>query len=286
MFQKAVKQEAKLRLAIAGVSGGGKTFTALTIAQTLSGGGKVAVVDTEHGSASKYADQFDFDVMNIEPPFHPKRFLEAIKEAEQAGYSVVILDSLSHAWNGTGGILDIVDQAATRLKGNSYAAWKEGTPIYNDLIDGIIRSDVHVIATMRSKQEYAQSTDESGKKKVEKLGMSPIQRDGFEYEFDVVFNMDSDNTAIVTKTRCPALANSVIRKPNREVAEILTNWLHGVKREAMTLEQAQSVKSPGGAELGTLGADKLNVLISSHAQNVTNEMREAAKILVSNLQEA
>lgn len=278
MFQKAVKQEAKLRLAIAGVSGGGKTFTALTIAQTLANGGKVAVVDTEHGSASKYADQFDFDVMNIEPPFHPKRFLEAIKEAEGAGYSVVILDSLSHAWNGTGGILDIVDQAATRLKGNTYAAWKEGTPIYNDLIDGIIRSDIHVIATMRSKQEYSQTRDENGKSKVEKLGMSPIQRDGFEYEFDVVFNMDTDNNAIVTKTRCPALAGSVIRKPDHEVAEILTNWLHGVKREPMTVEQAGQVKTSKGTLLSTLTIEQLTQLKSHHA--ATPEQREAATILL------
>ena len=103
MFQKAVKQEAKLRLAIAGPAGSGKTYTGLSIAQSLANGGKIAVLDTEHGSASKYADLFDFDVMEMDPPFHPDRFAAAIREAQGAGYKVIVLDSLSHAWNGTGG---------------------------------------------------------------------------------------------------------------------------------------------------------------------------------------
>lgn len=281
MFQKAVKQEAKLRLAIAGPSGAGKTYTALTIAKKLAGDGKVALVDTEHGSASKYADLFEFDTLNIDPPFHPKRFIEAIRDAQNGGYSVIVLDSLSHAWSGTGGILDLVDQAATRLKGNSFAAWKEGTPIYNDLIDGIIRSDIHVVATMRSKQEYVQSQDENGKKKVEKLGMSPIQRDGFEYEFDVVFNMDTDNNAVVTKTRCPALAGSVIRKPSDEVAEILQNWLHGAKVEEMTVEFAREMKTGKGTRFAELTADQLTEL-KNHPK-ATREQREAAEIILSSL---
>lgn len=284
MFQKAVKQEAKLRLAIAGPSGAGKTYTALTIAKTLAGGNKVALVDTEHGSASKYADLFDFDVLNIDPPFHPNRFIEAIKDAQNAGYSVVVLDSLSHAWSGVGGVLDIVDQAATRLKGNTFAAWKEGTPIYNNLIDGIIRSDIHVISTMRSKQEYVQSQDESGRKKVEKLGMSPIQRDGFEYEFDVVFNMDTDNNAVVTKTRCPAIANAVIRKPNNEVADILKNWLHGAKVEPMTIEQAREMVTSKNVKYADLTVDQLQE-IATHPK-ASQLQKEAARLLIGELQEA
>ncbi|HND48933.1 MAG TPA: ATP-binding protein, partial [Anaerolineales bacterium] len=185
MFKQAIKQEAKLRLAIAGPSGSGKTYTALAIATNL--GGKVALVDTEHGSASKYADKFSFDVMEMQPPFSPDRFIAAIKDAQQVGYGTLVLDSLSHAWNGTGGLLEIVDQIAARSSSkNTFAAWKEGTPIYNKLIDAIIQSNINIIATMRTKQDYVLEADERGKQKPVKIGMNPIQRDGFEYEFDVV----------------------------------------------------------------------------------------------------
>jgi DNA polymerase III delta prime subunit len=199
MFKQAIKQEAKLRLAIAGPSGSGKTYTALAIATNL--GGKVALVDTEHGSASKYADKFSFDVMEMQPPFSPDRFIAAIKDAQQVGYGTLVLDSLSHAWNGTGGLLEIVDQIAARSSSkNTFAAWKEGTPIYNKLIDAIIQSNINIIATMRTKQDYVLEADERGKQKPVKIGMNPIQRDGFEYEFDVHKNAN-DNIAAGVRVR-------------------------------------------------------------------------------------
>lgn len=228
LFEKAIKQEAKLRLAIAGPAGSGKTYTGLVIAQGLANGGKIAVVDTEHGSASKYADLFSFDVMEMFPPFHPDRFVEAIHEAQEAGYSVILLDSLSHAWNGTGGLLELVDKFAAQSNSkNTFAAWKQGTPIYNKLVDRMIQSNIHVIATMRTKQDYVLELDERGKQKPVKVGMNPVQREGFEYEFDVVMNMDIENQGVITKTRCPALAGGVYRKPGKEVTDILVNWLSG-----------------------------------------------------------
>lgn len=228
LFRTAVKEEAKLRLAIAGPSGSGKTFTALKVATHLANGGRIAVVDTEHGSASKYADLFDFDVVNYDPPFHPDRFTEAIHAAEDGGYDVVIIDSLSHAWNGTGGLLEIVDNAAKKFKGNSYMAWSEGTPIQNRLIEGIVGAEIHVIATMRSKQDYV-LIERNGKQVPQKVGMAPIQRDGFEYEFDLFLEMDVENNAIVSKTRCPALTGAVIREPGAALADTLLEWLQGVK---------------------------------------------------------
>jgi DNA polymerase III delta prime subunit len=227
MFKKAVKREAKLRLAIAGPSGSGKTYTALAIAQAF--GGSVAVVDTEHGSASKYADLFGFDVLEMEAPFHPDRFIQAIREAAAAGYTTIVLDSLSHAWNGQGGLLELVEDAQKRMKtSNSFAAWKDVTPIQNRFIEGIVSAPIHVIATMRSKQEYVQEKDDrTGRTTVRKVGMAPVQRDGFEYEFDVFLDMDINNNAIVSKTRCPALTGKVFTKPGGDVANILMDWLHG-----------------------------------------------------------
>lgn len=234
LFKKAVKTEAKLRLSISGPSGGGKTYTGLAIASALSPDEPIAMVDTEHGSASKYADLFAFDVAEMHPPFHPDKFIAAIDEAAKAGYGVIILDSLTHAWSGTGGLLDVVDEIAKRKSsGNTFAAWKDATPIQNRLVDAIIGADIHVIVTMRSKQDYAQEKDDRGKTIIRKVGMAPQQRNGFEYEFDVVFDMDIDNNAIVTKTRCPALAGRVFAKPGKEVAAILREWLQGAPVEQL-----------------------------------------------------
>ncbi len=228
MFKKAVKSEAKLRLAIAGPSGSGKTYTALAVAAALADGKPVALVDTEHGSASKYADLFAFDVAEMHPPFHPDKVIQAINEAAAAGYAVIILDSLSHAWEGTGGVLDLVDEAAKRSKsGNTYMAWKEGTPVQNRMYDAITGAGIHVIATVRSKTEYILAANSNGKQEPKKVGMKPQQREGFEYEFDVFLEMDTEHNGIVSKTRCPALTDRVFAKPGRDIAGILAEWLQG-----------------------------------------------------------
>ena len=229
MFTRAVKTDAKLRLALAGPPGSGKTFSALTLAHALADGQGVAVIDTEHGSASKYADLFPpFDCLNLET-FHPDLYVEAIKAAEQAGYAVLLIDSLSHAWNGKGGLLEIVDGIARRSKsGNTYVAWGEATPIQNHLIDTLLRAKLHIIATMRSKMEYAQEKDEQTHRTViRKLGLAPIQRDGVEYEMDVVGDLDTEHTLTIQKSRCPALSGAVIPRPGAELADILRSWLSG-----------------------------------------------------------
>ena len=226
LFKKAVKEAAKLRMAISGPSGSGKTYTALSLATHLAKGKPIAVVDTENGSASKYADIFAFDVAEMHAPFHPEKFIAAIAEATEAGYGVVILDSISHAWAGTGGVLDIVDQAAKRSRsGNTYTAWKEGTPVQNKLIDAIVQSGVHIIVTMRSKTEYVLQDDGRGKQAPKKIGMAPVQRGEFEYEFDIVLDMDIDNNGVVSKTRCPALVSGVFPRPGAEMAGIISAWL-------------------------------------------------------------
>jgi hypothetical protein len=153
-FQKATKRSARLRMALIGVAGSGKTYTALSIAQHL--GKKIAVLDTERGSASKYSDVFEFDVMEPEV-FSPKTYIDAIEAAEEAGYDVLIIDSLSHAWTGQGGALDQVDKAARRSQsGNTFGAWRDVTPQHNSMVDAIIGGRLHIIATMRAKTEYVQ----------------------------------------------------------------------------------------------------------------------------------
>lgn len=224
MFKKATKEQSRLRLALIGPSGSGKTYTALTIATAF--GGPIAVIDTERGSASKYADLFAFDTVNMET-FAPQTYVEAIRAAAQAGYKVLVIDSLSHAWVGREGSLEQHDKAMARQRGgNSFAAWREVTPHHNALVDAILQADLHIIGTMRAKTEYVQEKDErTGKTTVRKVGMAPVQRDGLEYEFDVVADMDADHTMIVSKSRCRELADAVIRKPGAEVAQTLAAWL-------------------------------------------------------------
>lgn len=224
-FQKATKKQARLRLALIGPSGSGKTYSALRIASNLANGGKVADIDTEHGSASKYADIFEFDTLELDT-FSPQTYIDAIHAAEQAGYSVLIIDSLSHAWVGKEGALELVDRAAKRSQsGNTFTAWRDVTPLHNALVDTMLQSDCHIIATMRAKTEYVIEEDSRGKKVPRKIGMAPVQRDGLEYEFDVVADMDMDNNMIVSKTRCPVMSGQVYGKPGEDVAKILLGWL-------------------------------------------------------------
>ena len=236
-FKKATKASAWLRLAITGPSGSGKTFTALAVAEALVPGGRVAVVDTEHGSASLYSDRFAFDVSELDD-FEPKNYVDAIRDAVRERYDVVVLDSLSHAWMGAGGILDQLDNAS-----RNFNAWKNLTPQQNKLIDAIIRADIHVIATMRSKQEYVVDKDAHGKITPRKLGMAAIQRDGTEYEFSAVLDLDMDHVARASKTRCPGLDGKAFRKPGADVARILREWL-ALDGGAPAPNPAPSAKQP------------------------------------------
>lgn len=225
VFKRATKKDSKLRLGLIGPAGSGKTFTALTVATHF--GGRIAVIDSEHGSASKYADLFHFDVLELDS-CAPQNYVAAIKEAEKTGYDVLIIDSLSHAWTGKDGALELVDRAAARSKsGNSFAAWREVTPLHNQMVEAIMSAKLHIIATLRSKTEYVIEENDKGKKVPRKVGMAPIQRDGLEYEFDIAGDLDWENRLIITKTRCPELAGAVIHKPGAEFAEVLKKWLTG-----------------------------------------------------------
>ncbi|NWD84675.1 ATP-binding protein [Pseudomonas reactans] len=197
MFKKAERKQAKLRLALAGPSGSGKTYSALLLAQGL--GGRIAVLDTEHGSASLYADLVDFDAMELHAPYSPERYIEVIVAAEQAGYDTLIIDSYSHEWTGSGGCLEQNETVAhQKFRGNTWAAWNETTPRHRKLTDKILTSSMHIICTMRSKTETVQGEG----KKILKLGMKSEQRDGTDYEFTVVLDLTHDgHTATASKDR-------------------------------------------------------------------------------------
>lgn len=280
-FTRATKKQAKLRMAIDGPSGSGKTYTSLKLAERL--GHRIALIDTERGSASKYADEFEFDVLELES-FSPRQYVEGINAAAQAGYEVLIIDSLSHAWTGKGGVLEEHDKAVARQKtANSFTAWRDVTPMHNALIDAILQAPMHVIATMRSKTEYIQTTD-NGKTVVKKVGLAPVQRDGVEYEFDIVADMDNDNTLVVTKSRCKKLSGAVIAKPDGALGDTIKQWLSdGATPMQPTATKAASTRpSPvieGPTQQPTLGAD----IVAAATEQRTEEQRVEIVQLVSAL---
>jgi len=223
-FKKAERKKARLRLGLTGPSGSGKTFGALKIAQGL--GGKIAVIDTERGSASLYANWCDFDVMELDPPYTPESFIKAMKDAEEGGYDVLIIDSITHEWSGVGGCLELVDQIAqAKFKGNSWSAWNVVTPRHRAFIDAILRSPMHIIITMRSKTETAQ-IEENGRKKVVKLGMKAEQRDGFEYEMTCILDAQHDsNYALPSKDRTGLFTGRDPFKISEQTGVMLREWL-------------------------------------------------------------
>jgi hypothetical protein len=223
-FTKAQRKKAKLRLALTGPSGSGKTWSALLLARGL--GGKIAVVDTERESASLYDQLVDFDALSLSAPFTPERYIEAIRAAESAGYDVLIIDSITHEWSGVGGCLELVDEVAkARYKGNSWSAWNDITPRHRALLDAILHSSMHVIVTLRSKTETAQ-TEENGRKKVVKLGMKAEQRDGFEYEMTVVLDIVHDgHYATATKDRTGLFVDADPKPITEETGQMLLAWL-------------------------------------------------------------
>lgn len=231
-FRKAERRKAKLRLGLVGPAGSGKTYGALLIAMGL--GGKIALIDTENGSGDLYAHLGNYDVCTLDAPYTVQKYLTAIDEAERAGYDVLIIDSLSHAWAGEGGLLDQQGKIADSGRGNSYTAWRQVTPWHNKLVEAMLTSKCHIIATMRAKTEYVQEKNDKGKTEIKKVGMAPVQRDGMDYEFGVVFDLDVNHNATVSKDRT-SLFDGQIFRPSQKTGEALKNWLEsGIEPPAFT----------------------------------------------------
>lgn len=230
MFRKAERKKAKLRLGISGPSGGGKTWSALEIAFGMTTGDKIFFIDTEsgrgelyQGAQSKYDANihFEYNYYRLDAPYSPERYIEALHDAEKNGCEVLIIDSLSHAWSGEGGVLSIVDKAGGQFQNG----WKIGTPKQNSLIDALIHSKMHIIANLRSKTEYVVEKDDRGKNVPRKIGLAPIQRDQVEYEFTVFMNMSHDNVAHVSKDNS-GIYNQEFIKPCPEMGRKLMEWLN------------------------------------------------------------
>jgi len=296
LFTKATKAEAKARIAVTGPSGSGKTYSALLWATELADGGKIAVIDTERDSAKLYADRFDFDTLSMSAPYHPDRLVEILKAAEEEGYAVVVIDSLTHFWNGQGGILEIVENAGAKVSGNNFAGWKVATPIQQRMVDTILAFNGHIITSMRSKTEYSLEKGDNGRLSPKKIGLAPQQRDGIEYEYTLVLEMDTEHRTIIGKTRCEALADQVFA-PNKAKDAVGTfkNWLKSgdpmisdTERDALdgriralSAEQRKALAKEWGAN----GLPKVNNLPKSRLDDALALVAEIANNAEPNLDE-
>ena len=218
-FTKATKTKSKLRLAITGTAGSGKTYGALLIAKGL--GGKIAMIDTENGSGNVYSDLCDYDICNLSAPYYPQKYIQCIHEAEQAGYEIIIIDSISHEWNGEGGCLDLHTRETASGKGNSFTAWAKITPLHNMFVQALTASPCHIIATIRSKTDHIINDS----RQVVKVGLAPVQRDGIEYEFGTVFDISASHLASVNKDRTGIFPDTPF-KITPDIGARLRTWLN------------------------------------------------------------
>ncbi|MEO6069303.1 MAG: AAA family ATPase [Chitinophagaceae bacterium] len=220
MLRKATRQKAKIRLGLSAVSGGGKTYSALTIAKGLAGSwDKVAIIDSENFSADLYANLGDYNVLPLSAPFSPEKYIEAIKECEKAEMEVIIIDSITHEWDGKGGCLEIVESL-----GGKYQDWAKVTPRHQAFIDAIVQSPCHIITTVRRKQDYEMVKDGNGKVKVEKGGLREITREGFEYELTINLEMNTAHMATASKDRSGLFMGKVAFVPTEQTGELIKNW--------------------------------------------------------------
>jgi hypothetical protein len=218
-LRKASRKKAKIRLGLSAVSGGGKTFSAILIAKGLCGDlSKVVIIDTENNSADLYAHLGDFNVLTLTAPFAPERYTEAIRACEKAGMEVIIIDSITHEWDGKGGCLEIVESL-----GGKYQDWAKVTPRHQSFLDSIIYSACHVITTVRRKQDY-DMVKEGGKTKVEKAGLREITREGFEYELTINLNLDSRHNAEASKDRTGLFMGKPSFTPSEKTGELIKQW--------------------------------------------------------------
>lgn len=222
-LKKATRKKVKLRLNLSAPSGAGKTYGALLLAKGLVGSwDKIAVIDTENGSASLYEHLGDFNVIDLAPPFSPERYMDAIDACVSGGMEAIIIDSSSHEWSGPGGCLEINEKLAqARYRGNTWSAWNETTPRHDAFVQKVLHCEVHIITCTRSKMETIMGED----KKIKKVGMKDIQRDGWEYELTVSLSIDRDtHMTVASKDRTELFEGKEPFKITEQTGLMIKDW--------------------------------------------------------------
>lgn len=224
-LQQAERKQAKIKMSLMGPAGSGKTYSSLIIAfGMINNWSKIAVIDTERGSANLYSHLGSYYVLELDEPFTPERFIEAIKLCEQSNIEIIIIDGISPEWNGKNGILEIHEKTTSSMKvPNSFTAWASVTPRHQAFIDAILQSKCHVITTLRTKTEYVLS-ERNGKNVPQKVGMAAIQRDGYEYEVSISLDIDDEHMAMSSKDRTGLFSEKGKFKITQETGKLIRDW--------------------------------------------------------------
>jgi len=245
-LKKAERHQVKLRVGLSGPSGFGKTYSALLLAYGISNDWeKVVIIDTENNSASLYSHLGDFNVITLQEPFSPERYIEAIKLCESSNIEVIIIDSISHEWQGKGGCLEIHEQL-----GGRFNDWARVTPRHNSFIDAIIQSTCHIVTTSRRKVDYSLDQDSNGKTKVMKLGTKEITREGFEYELTLNLELLNDKHLVsASKDRTGLFMNKPEFVVNSATGKRLINWCNQGLSIDKIFEEIESCESIEGLRI-------------------------------------
>ncbi len=260
-LKKATRKQVKLRLGLSAVSGGGKTMSALLLAYGMTNDWtKIAIIDTENGSASLYSHLGEFNTIDLQAPFSPERYIEAIKACEDGGMEVIIIDSVTHEWDGKGGILEI----SNSMTGNSYTNWAKITPRHDSFINSILQSKCHVITCVRRKQDYEMSKDSTGKTKIEKVGLKEITRDGFEYELTLNLNIEINHHATASKDRTGLFSDKPEFIITPETGKILIDWCNSgevIKTNEQLLNECINIEELGKVWLSIPAGSEKDLLL-------------------------
>ncbi len=262
-FKPAAREARKLRLCLTGPSGSGKTFSALQIARGLVGDrGRIGVIDTENESSALYAGADGigpFGVLSLTAPYTPERYVEALQAAHTIGCAAVVVDSATHEWTGEGGVLAIVDELAQSFGGDSHRAWGPAGQRHAVLLDAFNKAPFHLIVTLRSKTDYQRGKDRRGKTVIRKVGTKPVQRDGFEYEFDAYGTLDDGHQLYVHKSRITGLdVGDTLTDVGGDLGRRLAVWLDGGD-----FARPESAETVGEVTYDTLATDEAAVLLDS-----------------------
>lgn len=246
-LRQAQKSKSKMRLGLSGPSGSGKTYSALLLASGIAPWEKICVIDTENGSADLYTHLGAYNVITLDPDYSPERYIEAIKTAENAGMEVIIVDSTSHEWDGEGGCLQLVEKIAqAKFKGNNWAAWSDVTPRHQKFIAAITNCKAHIITTARSKTDTIQTED----KKIKKVGLKEIQREGFEYELTANFTLDREgHYAIASKDRTGIFIDMDPFQITKETGEAIKQWCEDGEDPRALIEKIEELAKVKGKSL-------------------------------------
>lgn len=280
-LKKATRKQVKLRMGLSAVSGAGKTYSALLLAHGITNDwSKIAVIDTENGSASLYSHLGGFNTIELKAPYSPERYIECIKACEHGGIEVCIIDSITHEWDGKGGIIDI----SNSMTGNSFTNWAKLTPRHDAFIQSMLQSDMHIITCVRRKQDYEMSKGSDGKLKVEKAGLKEITREGFEYELTLNFNLDLNHHATVSKDRTGLFVDKPEFVITEDTGRLIKQWCDSGEADSISeldqlkldLKAADTINKLGAVYMATTPEyrkltlalkDELKLKLSGNLQN-------------------